>query len=163
MEYAASCFPCFHNVPSLYPSSFWRNVFLYTLTWLLCQLLISAAFLMYYWFMYVRPSVDDLYRDGTVHTSHEMHKQCFIPRSETTSGDRQTSLTDLSLAIGTAYESIYTFVSSPNGSRSDCIVGLTDRDEEAITPIAPFLSDILRLPYVVLKGLHGAETRVLEP
>ena len=62
--------------------------------------------------MYVRPSVDGLYRDGTVHTSHEMHKQCFIPRSETTSGDRQTSLMDLSLAIGTAYESIHTFVSS---------------------------------------------------
>ena len=67
---------------------------------------------MYYWFMYVRPLVDGLYRNGTVHTSHEMYKQCFIPRSETTSGDRQTSLTDLSLAIGTAYESIHTFVSS---------------------------------------------------
>ena len=33
-----------------------------------------------------RPSVDGLYRDGTVHISREMHKQCFITRSETTSG-----------------------------------------------------------------------------
>ena len=36
--------------------------------------------------MYIRPSVDCLYRDGTVHISREMHKQCFITRRETTSG-----------------------------------------------------------------------------
>ena len=34
----------------------------------------------------IRPSVDGLYRDGTVHISREMHKQCFITRHETTSG-----------------------------------------------------------------------------
>ena len=28
----------------------------------------------------IRPSVDGLYRDGTVHISREMHKQCFITR-----------------------------------------------------------------------------------
>ena len=33
----------------------------------------------------IRPSVDGLYRDGTVHISREMHKQCFITRRETTS------------------------------------------------------------------------------
>ena len=31
------------------------------------------------------PSVDGLYRDGTVHISREMHKQCFITRREMTS------------------------------------------------------------------------------
>ena len=34
----------------------------------------------------IRPSVDGLYRDGTVHISRDMHKQCFITRRETTSG-----------------------------------------------------------------------------
>ena len=34
----------------------------------------------------IRPSLDGLYRDGTVHISREMHKQCFITRRETTSG-----------------------------------------------------------------------------
>ena len=33
----------------------------------------------------IRPSVDGLYRDGTVHISREMHKQCFITRREMTS------------------------------------------------------------------------------
>ena len=33
----------------------------------------------------IRPSVDGLYRDGTVHISREMHKQCFITRPEMTS------------------------------------------------------------------------------
>ena len=33
----------------------------------------------------IRPSVDGLYRDGTVHISREMHKQCFLTRRETTS------------------------------------------------------------------------------
>ena len=32
----------------------------------------------------IRPSVDGLYRDGTVHISREMHKQCFITRPEMT-------------------------------------------------------------------------------
>ena len=36
--------------------------------------------------VYIRPSVDGLYRDGTVHISRDMHKQCFITRRETTSG-----------------------------------------------------------------------------
>ena len=31
----------------------------------------------------IRPSVDGLYRDGTIHISREMHKQCFITRRET--------------------------------------------------------------------------------
>ena len=35
---------------------------------------------------FIRPSVDGLYRDGTVHISREMHKQSFITRRETTSG-----------------------------------------------------------------------------
>ena len=30
--------------------------------------------------------LDGLYRDGMVHISREMHKQCFITRRETTSG-----------------------------------------------------------------------------
>ena len=34
---------------------------------------------------FIRPSVDGLYRDGTVHISREMHKQCFITRREMTS------------------------------------------------------------------------------
>ena len=33
----------------------------------------------------IRPSADGLYRDGTVHISREMHKQCFITRPEMTS------------------------------------------------------------------------------
>ena len=33
----------------------------------------------------IRPSVDGPYRDGTVHISREMHKQCFITRPEMTS------------------------------------------------------------------------------
>ena len=37
-------------------------------------------------YCHIRPSVDGLYRDGTVHISREMHKQCFITRRETTSG-----------------------------------------------------------------------------
>ena len=48
--------------------------------------------------------VDGLYRDGTVHISREMHKQCNSPRNDQPSAKTsQTSLTDLSLAIGTAY------------------------------------------------------------
>ena len=34
----------------------------------------------------IRPSIDGLYRDGTVHISRELHKQCFITRRETTRG-----------------------------------------------------------------------------
>ena len=33
----------------------------------------------------IRPSVDGLYMDGTVHISREMHKQCYITRREMTS------------------------------------------------------------------------------
>ena len=33
----------------------------------------------------IRPSVDGLYRDGKVHISREIHKQCFITRREMTS------------------------------------------------------------------------------
>ena len=34
----------------------------------------------------IRPSVDGLYRDGTVHISREWHKQCLVTRREMTSG-----------------------------------------------------------------------------
>ena len=62
----------------------------------------------------IRPSVDGLYRDGTVYISREMHKQCFITRRETTSGApklHRYRSADLSLAIGTPYGSLRTFVS----------------------------------------------------
>ena len=58
---------------------------------------------------FIRLSVDGLYRDGTV---REMHEQCFITRRETTSGAPKPHRHRLSPAIGTAYESRHTFVSS---------------------------------------------------
>ena len=45
--------------------------------------------------------IDGLYRDGTVHISREMHKHNSPRNDQRSAKTSQTSLTDLSLAIGT--------------------------------------------------------------